>query len=705
MKRFHEIGIFLTVIGLWSSVATAKEVAIKKEHPRIWLTEALRKQLREKYPTPEEARESVGGALGAALAYQLSGKDAVSRDAKFAQEAGNVLRGNVRNSRDFIAYDWAFEGLSEEDRKATAEKIFQKINRYNNLKDRLWRTFDADTYGAALEFGLGAIAICHDHPQGEALFQMSCVIWWDTEQALRNVFPDGSAFEGFDYNRHATFNMAQYAAAHATATGDNWIRDNSYYHGHVYYMIYMTYPDRRILNSDDCDLAHITDWEGQTLYQITGLFRDPYGMEYIKQYAEGGRSRELKAIFLPRDLQSRPFSELPKARLFRGKGLVISRSGWGADDTLMTFRCGDYYGDHCHLDVGNFVIYKKGAVLVPDTGVYDDEGWSVLGSPKARESQFLNYFRRTVAHNTILVYDPEEKFAGYEKRVYYLNDGGQRDLLHRLEDGERWVPANYERPYAGHNYEVLKPYQEWFNTGDIVAYEDTEAFTYVAGDCTMAYGNPKTCNMPSVVCPYNNQKFDLPIPGRSRKMKRFVRQWVFLRPDTLVLFDQVETTKPEYKKTWLIHSANAPTIEGNRFKFSEDEATLNGITLLPGDAELKPITGFVVEGVELKHTSKVNRGDTPGPNRIEVSPKAAATQDCFLHVLDVSGKAPEAALDESEDSAGVKLKIGGKAVKILFLKGEKVGGSIELDGKWQEFAQEIKYQPFAYQPPKESPQE
>ena len=41
-------------------------------------------------------------------------------------------------------------------------------------------------------------------------------------------------------------------------------------------------------------------------------------------------------------------------------------------------------------------------------------------------------------------------------------------------------------------------------------------------------------------------------------MKSFVRQFVFIQPDVVVVFDRVVSTKPEFRKTWLLHSVDEP---------------------------------------------------------------------------------------------------------------------------------------------------
>jgi hypothetical protein len=62
---------------------------------------------------------------------------------------------------------------------------------------------------------------------------------------------------------------------------------------------------------------------------------------------------------------------------------------------------------------------------------------------------------------------------------------------------------------------------------------------YVAADCTQAYA--------------------------ATKLESWIRQIVFLRPGTFVILDRVVSAKPEYKRTWLLHSRFEPKIDGRTF--------------------------------------------------------------------------------------------------------------------------------------------
>ena len=66
-----------------------------------------------------------------------------------------------------------------------------------------------------------------------------------------------------------------------------------------------------------------------------------------------------------------------------------------------------------------------------------------------------NYFKRTIAHNSLLVYDPDEKFGcwnygGGGKTRFATNDGGQRMC------GEGWKTCNSLDSLLSEEYTVGK---------------------------------------------------------------------------------------------------------------------------------------------------------------------------------------------------------------------------------------------------------
>lgn len=144
-----------------------------------------------------------------------------------------------------------------------------------------------------------------------------------------------------------------------------------------------------------------------------------------------------------RNLSARP-AEPPLSHLAGGSGggHWFARSGWGAGDTVVAFRCTDHYTGHNHFDQGSFVIYHKG-MLAADAGYYG----------KAQGSQI-----RTENHNTLLI-------------------GGQP---------QRTVRARLNRTLESYK-EGLASGPRSFETGNILYTADKGRYAAVAGEFGQAY--------------------------------------------------------------------------------------------------------------------------------------------------------------------------------------------------------------------------
>ncbi len=324
-----------------------------------------------------------------------------------------------------------------------------------------------------------------------------------------------------------------------------------------------------------------------------------------------------------------------------GPGYVYARSSWDDDATYFFFKCGDRFTAHQHLDVGHFLIYKH-EELASDGGHYDSFG----------SSHDVNYHLRTIAHSTILLCDPSETWPNIRAGTVTGNDGGQ---------AHNW-------PH--HNGAVTDP-AEWYkgrdlyDIADIAAFEDQGTYMYVAGDCTRAYS--------------------------SNKMGCFTRQIVFLRPNTFVIFDRVQSKNPDLKKTWLLQAMKVPVRTGKHLVITNGKGRLFVQTLLPESPDVKIVSGSELysygggEAVPALCPAGIlpaveNKGKMPSPHypaghntgpapecRIEVSSSQPRSWNYFLHVLtaadsdtaSVEAAAVNVANEEVEVSVGMtRIKFG-----------------------------------------------
>jgi len=312
-----------------------------------------------------------------------------------------------------------------------------------------------------------------------------------------------------------------------------------------------------------------------------------------------------------------------------GPGYVYARSSWDEGATYFFFKCGDRFTAHQHLDVGNFLIYKH-QELVGDGGHYDSFG----------SNHDVNYHLRTIAHNTILVHDPSEKWSRIRAGPVSGNDGGQH---------HSWPHHNG----AVTDADAWREGEELYDIADILVFEDRGDYLYVAGDCTRAY-NPE-------------------------KLAYFTRQIIFLRPGTFVIFDRVRSKKPQYKKTWLLQAMKTPKKAGQDLAVTNGKGRLFIQTLLPRNPHIGLIDGdrLYSYGGE---SYPPNRNTGPAPEcRIEISPSQQAEIDYFLHVLTATDADTDRVSNARVDVDDGQITVNLGQTNIIFLKAE-VGGQISVNG-------------------------
>lgn len=224
---------------------------------------------------------------------------------------------------------------------------------------------------------------------------------------------------------------------------------------------------------------------------------------------------------------------LPPARLFPENGHAVMRSDWTPDATYALLRCGRYgeidgaWGRN-NADNLHFIINKRG-ILAADTGAVhslNNKALAFAGSQVHSDSlpHITEYARQTIAHNSITVGSEPLELKGWDGRTLAtVRSGGQSPI----QDKTWWKSWSLPEPKPGG-----RPFQE----GQIVAYETSPWFDYAAGDATHSYP-----------------------PAR---VQSITRQFVYLRPDTFVIFDRVVTAAANLETKWLLHSLYKPKFDG-----------------------------------------------------------------------------------------------------------------------------------------------
>lgn len=385
----------------------------------------------------------------------------------------------------------------------------------------------------------------------------------------------------------------------------------------LYDLIYRRRPDGMVLPAGDVNHVRIP-WISYALPMMlaSSYYKDTYlAYEFEKKQNIEAHCLLFNLLWRDFDLKGTPPDDLPLTR-FSGKpfGWMIARTGWEANSVIAEMKVNEnFVGNHQHLDGGAFQIYYKGPLAI-DTGLYQgtDGGYNSQNNK--------NYTKRTIAHNSLLVYDPSEKFecynyGGANRTHTAANDGGQR------MPGKGWDTCRSFDDLLGKEYTVGETLAHCFGPD-----ADKPDFTYLKGDITAAY---------------------------SSKVKDVRRSFVFLNlksetvPAALIVFDHVVSSDPSFKKFWLLHSIEEPEISGNSFvvkrTLNGDSGMLKCDMLMPEGAQISKVGGegkeFWVFGKNYHTAPTPNRPDIAkeyGQWRVEISPSAAAEEDCFLNVMQVA---------------------------------------------------------------------
>lgn len=622
--------------------------------------------------TAEVLAETGGTAPGMALASLATGDPAPCRAAyehAIADAAPDAKRVDLA-----IVYDWCHDALGEAQR-ATLRARLVPVMRAWMADGRQWRSFHNSGHTHALRLALAALALYGDDPIAERALAFLRPELEDFLETFEKLFPDGEWAEGFDYARHASYESLRTFLALKTATGRDVVSGSSHFRHIADYIFHATKPNGLVFPGDDDDFPYLSTHEHAALLMLASTYRDPYAQWFlhhcpVPRFQLEEKDRWMDLLWHDPSIPERPLDELPLARIFRGKGLVLARTSWRFDDpsaTWLAFTNGDYFGDHDHYDVNAFQIYGGGELAI-DSGRYDDD-WDYSEQADAiARSQFFNYYQRTIAHNTMLVRDPNERFGRG-----LLNDGGQRHLLWRGKI--RNVPEDYAQGSFPSDDGIgtsdwAKNPGRW-ERGDITAYLATPDLVFVRGDGTKAYA--------------------------PEKVSSFVRELVFVRPSLVVVFDRVASTNPSFEKTWLLHTVDEPRLapDGSWFEVTEGRGRLFGTALLPEGRTLAKVGGpgeeLTVDGVRFAAgprsvlaPSELHYGEVPGAWRIEERPGRPAREDVFANVMLITDRSSSArpAIEPIANDAGTlafRVVSDGLAATFRFAKQGPPHASLALE--------------------------
>jgi len=643
-------------------------LAIPAGHPRIYLTPAklAALQARAVPANPRwtqllgEADSSEGEMHARALVSLVTGQGsycdeaivaalAVASGPQYSSAAGDVA----------LVYDWCHHRLSSGQRSTL-------ITYFNTFGDAKPHANDTSGWGNywprwGYSYALAGLASFGDNPRAqEWLDEYRFTRFRDIDLALLDRIAEGGAWpEGMIYDWIANQPRVKALEAWRTGTGENLFESTAWFANRLPYILLHRWPGlaeqwghsfHPYVSTGDTERNRGSMANYERIMSLILLERFPAAplAPQLQAYlsvppTDTSQSFLFHEEFLWFD-PDRPV-ETPSllTHVAAGTGTVFMRSGWpfGAADTdgsptYLTFQAGDHFTYHQHYDQNSFTLYKRADLLL-DSGVYSGDGLS---------NHDVNYYVRTVAHNTLVVYNPAEDLSAARPDAV-SNDGGQRTM----------VPASRSPQTIGY----FDQHAVHYDTADLLRVDDAAGYTYALGDAAKAYNTPAY-----------NQAMDTSLTGNVAKVSRFQRELLYLRPppgggaDFLVLLDRVGVTQPSFSGAntkLLFHTLGEPAVNGSHQDVSPGETLYSGAdlatatsgpakifikSLLPAGRNIRKVGG---RGVKAFWVSDGNYDwhwdagepqprptndfeDVPyGEWRLEVEPGNDALEHTFLHIL------------------------------------------------------------------------
>lgn len=524
----------------------------------------------------------------------------------------NEYRGRLQSLA--VAYDWLYPWLSDVEKQQVRDAIVAHIekNWHFAAKDANYVSGHSRWGNFALASGL--LSVISERPDLQEKLLLVRDHW------IKGYFPaqswiatDGGYHMGWAYS--AAYLTGQIHLVWSTATNEcvffPWQAQTPLF------WIHGRQGDGSYPNSGDAyTVSQDLNVGTRALLMIAaGILKEPHAAWAVAKSWDRFTDILYGDKRVPRLGPTDATSPLPLSRHFRNAGVVVARDSWDRQATHLQFRSTSFYSqNHHHRDENSFTLHYRGPLAI-DSGHYDAYG----------STHWKNYFTRTIAHNAIVVFDPEEKVSIFGTPV--ANDGGQaiRTEPRQLSD---LLPG-------GHAH-----------LDGISRYEDCGEYMTVSGDATKAY-DPK-------------------------RVKLAERELVYLRRTershpVIVVLDRVESTHSTFEKRFLLHSVNALRLHGKLAVAENGGGRLSCLTVLPERAKIESIGGpgreAWVNGTNYPYDAKakVSPESTPGAWRLEVSPGEPRTRDTFLHVLfvDDADAAPidasAAQLMKTGDDVGVRI--------------------------------------------------
>ena len=315
---------------------------------------------------------------------------------------GQYLNSDLSAAHELFAismmYDWLGDELSPKTLKLLretavlkAEYLFKAANdertfwSFEWLQNHMW--IDVCALAAA------AIAFYEDAPNADK--------WLDTaiskyDMTMKYLPKDGASHEGYLYWQYGADWMIKFMLMAKTNLGVDYF-NTEWFRNTASYGIYLLLPSNMrdngeniyadMADSDRCNKRDYYEGQDHLMYKLANIYRDGFAQSAGKDITEAQLPiTSWKCLFYyDETIKEIDIKNLPKLKHFDDMGIVVDRSGWDGNESLLMFRCAPYLGHsvydaydekkfrdwgggHVHPDVNHFTLFGCGEAIMCDDG-------------------------------------------------------------------------------------------------------------------------------------------------------------------------------------------------------------------------------------------------------------------------------------------------------------------------------------------------
>lgn len=574
------------------------------------------------------------GSLAVACALKALEQRPAKRLAKAARQVEAVA----------LTLDWAWGAFNLRQRQRVARWLVEAAMA---RQDQGRGCFDSDSAAAFKMTLLAGLAAQGLHPDADALVRQALEKRFQQEilPCLSKLGRGGGWFEGANLGARAGLDLLISAAVVKSAAGQDILDAVPWFEDRLGQLIFMVLPGQRLTalgpvrmvapgGDQVLDPVEAADLIQLQMALLAKWRPDDPAAGWARSLLVGselpgvlnGYLLPYQFIWREPEAPLRPLALAPLAHRAQSVGVGVSRSDWSELATWLMFQSGPHFARAQHLEALSLSLYRRGTALMPPAGAYDGP----------TTSHALNYAIRSLAKNTVFIYDPDEYSwydlrQGVKPRGTYANDGGQRAWADFAPDGRPLRHAPWTAASLGQWEEKAHIYQ----VASLGPLARRPRYAYFRGDATWAYR------------------------GSTDKARRVVRHVFHLRgggpqdaraAEAVLVVDDLVLRRPGLRAGVTLHFPDRPQMtkaldplgpgryqgRAGRMRLAVDDSRLEVVCLLPANPAIRLVggRGLAASWVDGMNYPPIAPAVNPAPWRVEIEANTIQQAACpMVHIL------------------------------------------------------------------------